>query len=271
MSQINEYKPQDATTNPSLILAAAQLPENEDLVNSIIKQSLRGQILSKTSLLEISDRLTVEFGTKILSIVPGYVSTEVDPRLSFNTEKTIKRAERLIELYKEKNVDTSRVLIKIASTWEGIKAAKVLQSQLIQCNLTLVFNIYQAVACAEAGATLISPFVGRILDWHKKNTGKSYNGADDPGVRSVSEIFQYFKKQEYKTIVMGASFRSAGEIIHLAGCDRLTIAPSLLKVLDGMDAKITTNINDLTFKHKKIPTLDQKKVRWFLNQDAMAT
>ena len=234
---IKQFKPQDATTNPSLLLLACNMKEYDSLINEAIEYGL---IKSKSKnpsaddaqlVTDICDKLAVIFGTKILEIVPGYVSTEVDARLSFDTEETIKKAYKIIGMYKDVGVSKDRILIKIASTWEGIQAAKKLQKEGIQWNLTLLFNFHQALACAQAGVTLISPFVGRILDWYKASTGKDYKPEEEPGVLSVSKIFNYYKKFGHKTYVMGASFRNAGEIIHLAGCDRLTIAPKLLEEL----------------------------------------
>ena len=275
LQQIKQFTPIDATTNPSLLLSAAQLPENESLVHNLIRLEIKDSLsLSKQDLKRIYDRLSVEFGKQILEMVPGYVSTEVDPRLSFDTLATVKRAEEIIEMYRVLGAPKERVLIKIASTWEGIKAARLLEAKGIKCNMTLIFNFYQAVTCAQAGVTLISPFVGRIMDWHKKSTGKEYTGAEDPGVRSVSEIYRYFKKYEYKTIVMGASFRNTDEILELAGCDKLTISPALLKELDAMEIAVERKLNPVvldSYKCKHVNTVSQKVFRWHLNQDPMAT
>lgn len=278
-NQIKEYSPEDATTNPSLILSAAQKPEYKILVHKVIASEIsqKGQgktSLTKADLTRICDKLAVEFGSEILKIIPGYVSTEVDPRLSFNTKATIRRAESIMKYYEEKGIPSTRVLIKIASTWEGIKAAKYLQTKNFNCNMTLIFNYYQAISCAQVKATLISPFVGRILDWHKKNSGKEFSGAEDPGVRSVSEIYNYFKKFNYSTVVMGASFRNIGEIIELAGCDKLTISPGLLKELDGTESGLEWKLNaknSAEMKIKKEPAITQKRFRWLMNQDPMAT
>jgi transaldolase len=234
INSIQKYKPRDATTNPSLITTAAQMPEYAPVVDEALgwaKQQAGGQGTEAVIDLAI-DRLAVEFGLRILKIVPGRVSTEVDARLSHDTDGTIKKARYLIDLYKKAGIGPERVLIKIAATWEGIRAAEVLEKEGIHCNLTLVFGKHQAIACAEAGVRLISPFVGRILDWYKKSTGKeSYPAAEDPGVVSVTEIYNYFKKHGHKTEVMGASFRNTDEIIELAGCDLLTISPQLLEKL----------------------------------------
>ncbi len=229
---IEKFKPQDATTNPSLITAAAQMPEYQEIVNQTLLQAQKdaGRGASQKDVAALAfDRLAVSFGLKILQIIPGRVSTEVDARLSYNTEATVAKARDLIAQYKAAGVSRDRVLIKIAATWEGIRAAEILEKEGIHCNLTLLFGLHQAIACAEAGVTLISPFVGRILDWYKKETGRdSYPSAEDPGVLSVTTIYNYYKKFGYKTEVMGASFRNIGEIIELAGCDLLTISPALL-------------------------------------------
>ena len=220
---------------------------------------------------EITDLLSVELGTQISKLVPGYISTEVDPRLSFNPIATVKRAEKLIEMYKQRGVQSDRVLVKIASTWEGIQASKVLQAKGINCNMTLIFNKAQAIACAEAGAKLISPFVGRILDWHKKNNGKEYLPHEDPGVKSVREIYAYFKKHQIETLVMGASFRSAGEVLELAGCDKLTISPALLEELEASSSEVAQKLKPDMEGGKKEPKMTQKRFRWAMNEDPMAT
>mmetsp|Transcript_18593 Transcript_18593/g.27457 ORF Transcript_18593/g.27457 Transcript_18593/m.27457 type:complete len:336 (+) Transcript_18593:50-1057(+) len=277
---IKEYEPTDATTNPSLIYKAAILDEYSDLVENAIQygkeknQEMNGMEKDDKRLVSmILDKLAVNFGAEISKIVPGYVSTEVDARLSFDMQGTIEKARHLISLYMEMGIDKSRILIKVASTWEGIQAAKVLESEGITCNCTLLFSLAQAIAAAEANATLISPFVGRILDWHKKNSGKeSYERFEDPGVVSVSSIYNYYKKFGYKTIVMGASFRNTDEIIALAGCDRLTISPSLLQKLKNSTEKVEKILSPDGGKYegKKI-SLDEKAFRWMLNSDAMAT
>ncbi|HEY9906298.1 MAG TPA: transaldolase [Thermosynechococcaceae cyanobacterium] len=231
---IKKFTPRDTTTNPSLITAAAQMPEYQEIVDDTLLQAKKdaGEGADRQAIVTLAfDRLAVAFGKKILEIVPKRVSTEVDARLSYDTEATIAKAHYLISEYEKAGVSRDRILIKIASTWEGIKAAEVLEKEGIHCNLTLLFGIHQAIACADAGATLISPFVGRILDWYKKETGQDYTGADDPGVQSVTTIYNYYKKFGYKTEVMGASFRNIGEIIELAGCDLLTISPKLLAEL----------------------------------------
>ncbi len=234
INSIKKYKPTDATTNPSLIETAAQMPEYQSIVDDVLSQareSLGEDADDKEVAAAAFKTLAVAFGRKILEIVPGRVSTEVDARLSYDREKTKEQAHEIIKQYDQAGIGRDRVLIKIASTWEGIQAAKTLEEEGIHCNLTLLFGMHQAVACAEAKVTLISPFVGRILDWYKKDTGKDYEPQDDPGVQSVHEIYHYYKKFDYKTIVMGASFRNIGEIEELAGCDYLTIAPKLLEEL----------------------------------------
>lgn len=243
---IEKFTPRDATTNPSLITAAAQMPEYQEIVDQTLKKAKEDAGASATdqSIVTLAfDRLAVAFGLKILEIVPQRVSTEVDARLSYDTEATIEKGRSLIAQYEAAGISRERVLIKIASTWEGIKAAEVLEQEGIHCNLTLLFGIHQAIACAEAGATLISPFVGRILDWYKKDTGKDYVGADDPGVQSVTRIYNYYKKFGYKTEVMGASFRNIGEIIELAGCDLLTISPALLGELQSSTAELVRKLD----------------------------
>lgn len=261
------YQPQDATTNPSLILQAAGKPEYRHLVEQAVTE------LKGASLDDILDRILILFGLEILKIVPGRVSTEVDARLSFDTAGTVVKARQLIAAYEKEGHSRDRVLIKIASTWEGIKAAEVLEKEGIHCNLTLLFSFAQAVACAEAGVQLISPFVGRILDWYKANSGKDYDGESDPGVLSVRKIYNYYKKFGYRTEVMGASFRNKGEILALAGCDLLTISPALLGELqqssDPVIPKMTPSEaakSDFTKLH-----LDEKTFRFLLNEDAMAT
>ena len=238
---IKTFTPRDATTNPSLITAAAQMPQYQTIVDETLKKA-RTELGSSANPTEVAtlafDRLAVAFGIKILEIVPKRVSTEVDARLSYDTEATIEKGRFLISEYEAAGISRERVLIKIASTWEGIKAAEVLEKEGIHCNLTLLFGLHQAIACAEAGATLISPFVGRILDWHKKNTGKTYTPQEDPGVLSVTKIYNYYKKFGYKTEVMGASFRNIGEITELAGCDLLTISPNLLAELQSTEADL---------------------------------
>jgi len=270
------YKPQDATTNPTLLLAAANKPQYAHLVDVAIKHGKsKGGSLHEQACLAM-DRLLVEFWKEILSIIPGRVSTEVDARLSFDPEATKKKAREIIALYKSVGIDKDRVLIKIASTWEGIQAARELeQSDGIHCNLTLMFGFAQAVACAEAGVTLVSPFVGRILDWYKKATGKDYEGDDDPGVQSVKQIFNYFKQHHYKTIVMGASFRNVGEIRALAGIDFLTISPKLLEELKDSTEPVPKKLDSQrAAQDEPIPKVsyvnNEPEFRWALLQDTMA-
>lgn len=267
------YQPQDATTNPSLILQAAAKPEYRHLVEQAVAEQKATGLTGAALTEAILDRILILFGLEILKIVPGRVSTEVDARLSFDTEATIAKARQLIEAYENEGHSRVRILIKIAATWEGIKAAEVLEQEGIHCNLTLLFSFAQAVACAEAGVQLISPFVGRILDWHKAATGKDYQGEDDPGVQSVRAIYNYYKKFGYKTEVMGASFRNKGEILALAGCDLLTISPGLLAELQTSTDPVIPHLTPAE-AHKsdfeKI-SLDEKTFRFMLNEDAMAT
>ncbi|XP_038620261.1 transaldolase [Tachyglossus aculeatus] len=271
---IEEYKPQDATTNPSLILAAAQMPAYQKLVDDAMDYGKKLGGSQEEQIKNASDKLFVLFGAEILKKIPGRVSTEVDARLSFDKDEMVKRARRLIDLYKEAGIGKDRILIKLSSTWEGIQAGKTLEEEHgIHCNMTLLFSFAQAVACAEAGVTLISPFVGRILDWHVANSDKkSYEPSEDPGVLSVTKIYNYYKKFGYKTIVMGASFRNTGEIKALTGCDYLTISPKLLGELLKDSAKLTPALtvkeaqaSDLEKVH-----LDEKAFRWQHNEDQMA-
>jgi len=246
INSIEQYKPQDATTNPSLIGAAAGMPAYQSIVDDVLKQareSAGSEATDKDVATMAFKTLAVAFGRKILEIVPGRVSTEVDARLSYDTEGSLETARDIIAQYEQAGVSRERVLIKLASTWEGIKAAEILEQEGIHCNLTLLFGIHQAIACAEAKVTLISPFVGRILDWYKKDTGKDYTGAEDPGVQSVTTIYNYYKKFGYKTVVMGASFRNTGEIIELAGCDLLTIAPKLLGELMATEGTLERKLD----------------------------
>jgi len=267
------YEPQDATTNPSLILKALQKEAYAGVLDDAIQSASDSPASGEAQVDRVIDHLLVGFGLKILEIVPGRVSTEVDARLSFDTEATVEKARELIALYEDAGIDRKRVLIKIASTWEGIRAAEILQKEGIRCNMTLLFSLAQAVACAEAGAQLISPFVGRILDWYKANTDETYDRSNDPGVASVKEIFTYYKKFDYPTEVMGASFRNIGEILELAGCDLLTISPDLLEELKGMDEAAEQKLDASAAKEADIERLDvsEKSFRWLMNEDAMAT
>jgi len=267
-ASMKQYAPQDATTNPSLILKAAGMTDYTWLLDQALQDSGSGAAPDI-----IIDRLLVLFGLEILKIVPGRVSTEVDARLSFDTSGTVAKAREIIGLYEKAGVSRDRVLIKIASTWEGIKAAEALERDGIHCNLTLLFSFAQAVACAEAKVQLISPFVGRILDWYKKNTGKTYNSTEDPGVQSVSEIYTYYKKFGHQTEVMGASFRNKAEILELAGCDLLTIAPALLGELQASDEPVTRKLDATKAASADVAqtSFDEKSFRFALNEDAMAT
>lgn len=269
---ITEHRPQDATTNPSLLFQAVQKPEYRHLLDDAIEHALKTPGDRDARADAGMDKLLVNFACEILKIVPGRVSTEVDARLSFDTEGTLAKARRLIDLYAKAGIDRKRVLIKIASTWEGIKAAEQLEREGIHCNLTLLFSFAQAVACAEAGVTLISPFVGRITDWYRKERGTDIPPADDPGVASVTRIYNYFKKFDYKTQVMGASFRSVDQVVRLAGCDLLTISPNLLEKMEKTPGEVARRLSvdaarasDATKIH-----LDEKTFRWMHNEDAMA-
>ncbi|HOO18645.1 MAG TPA: transaldolase [Paludibacteraceae bacterium] len=270
---IINYKPLDATTNPSLIFAASQQEKYQHLVFDAIQYAKKSYVDKSQQLKLALDKLSVNFGIKILEIVPGRVSTEVDARLSFDTMGTIQRARDLIALYEKEGISRERILIKIASTWEGIEAAKILEKEGIHCNLTLLFSLVQAIACAEARVTLISPFVGRILDWYKKE-GFSFNSpSEDPGVKSVVSIYNYYKKFDYPTQIMGASFRNIQQIIELAGCDLLTISPTLLKELEQTEGILERKLDPEKAKSSDIQriTIDEKIFRWMLNEDAMAT
>lgn len=267
---IKRYQPEDATTNPSLILKAAQIPEYAGLIDNAIAWAKAQSQDPATRLEDAADKLAVNIGVEILKLVPGRISTEVNARLSFDKDASIAKAQRLIQLYQQAGVDKSRILIKLAATWEGICAAKVLEQQGINCNLTLLFSFAQARACAEAGVFLISPFVGRILDWYKQSTGHDYPASQDPGVLSVSKIYDYYKQHGYSTVVMGASFRNTGEIIELAGCDRLTIGPSLLEELATSDVTITRKLSPTTETIAAPTPMTEAEFRWELNEDAMA-
>ncbi len=272
---IEKFKPRDATTNPSLITAAAQMPEYQGIVDETLLQAKQdaGSGATEAQIVALAfDRLAVAFGKKILEIVPQRVSTEVDARLSYDTEATLAKARDLMSQYEAAGIARERVLIKIASTWEGIRAAEVLEREGIHCNLTLLFGLHQAIACAEAGVTLISPFVGRILDWYKKSTGRDYTGAEDPGVQSVTKIYNYYKKFGYKTEIMGASFRNLGEIIELAGCDLLTISPSLLAQLQETTGDLSRKLDPATAATMAMEklTLDQATFDQMHAADPMA-
>lgn len=269
---MREHKPTDATTNPSLILKAL----SKDAYQPILQHTLASY--PDASPADTLDRILVDFGRRILDIVPGRVSTEVDARLSFDTEGTVARARRIIELYEEAGVDRKRILIKIASTWEGIAAARILEKEGITCNMTLLFSLVQAVVCADAGVTLISPFVGRIYDWHKKAAGSNWVEADnsaqnDPGVKSVTRIYQYYRRHGITTEIMGASFRNTGQVLALAGCDLLTISPELLGELGSSDGEVKARLDESLAANLDIPSIapEEKNFRFLLNEDAMAT
>ena len=270
---MKQYQPRDATTNPSLILAAASKPEYVHLVDKAVADRKNSGLTGAKRVEDIIDHVLVNFGMEILKIVPGRVSTETDARLSFDTKGSIAKAHQLIAIYEKNGLSRERVLIKIASTWEGIRAAEVLEREGIHCNLTLLFSFAQAVACAEAGVRLISPFVGRILDWYKAAMKRDYIGAEDPGVLSVTQIYNYYKKFGHKTEVMGASFRNKGEITELAGCDLLTISPALLGELAASTDPLVRKLDADAAKSLPLDrvTLDEKSFRFQLNEDAMAT
>lgn len=271
--EIKKYHPTDATTNPSLILAAATKPEYQFLIEEAIQWGKKNAPSPKNQMEAVIDKVFVNFGLEILKIVPGRVSTEVDARLSFDVKGSVEKARRLISLYEAAKIDRKRVLIKLASTWEGIKAAEILEKEGIHCNMTLMFSIGQAIGCADAHATLISPFVGRILDWYKKSEGKeSYPPAEDPGVISVTQIYNYYKKFGIKTQIMGASFRNADEITELAGCDLLTIAPKLLEELQNAQGNVPKKLDAEAAKKINIDKidLDEKTFRWMLCDNPMA-
>jgi transaldolase len=270
---IKEFKPQDATTNPSLVYAATQKQQYAHLIEQVLADRKKSDLSGHEQIEDICDHLLVQFGCDILEIVPGRVSTETDARLSFDVEGSINKARRLIQLYEERKISRERVLIKIASTWEGLNAAEQLQKEGIRCNLTLMFSLPQAVRAAEAKVQLISPFVGRIYDWYKKENKRDYTGSEDPGVQSVNEIYTYYKKFDIATEVMGASFRNTGQILELAGCDCLTISPELMEQLSKSMDPVERKLDPERVKQAKIDKLelDERKFRWLLNEDAMAT
>ena len=271
---IKNYKPQDATTNPSLILKASQNKQYAKLIDSAAEFAKKHETDKSKQLDLAMDRVAVNFGLEILEIVPGRVSTEVDARLSFDTEKTVNKARHIINMYEKEGATRDKILIKIASTWEGIQAAKIIKADGIHCNMTLLFSKAQAIACAEGGLQLISPFVGRIHDWYKKEWDvDSISADDDPGVKSVTEIFTYYKKFGYDTEVMGASFRNTGEILKLAGCDLLTISPDLLKEMEEMEVEVKQQLSVEAAKKSDVEKIDvdEKTFRWMMNENAMAT
>jgi transaldolase len=270
---IREFKPQDATTNPSLIYAATQEKQYAHLLDEVIVDQKKSGLTNAAQIEDIIDHLLVRFGSEFLKIIPGRVSTETDARFSFDVEGAMKKARRLVDLYEKQGIGRERVLIKIASTWEGIMAAEHLQKEGIKCNMTLLFSLVQAVRSAEAKVQLISPFVGRIYDWYKAANKRDYSGAEDPGVQSVQEIYTYYKKFGYKTEVLGASFRNVGQILELTGCDLLTISPELMKELSESQAPVERKLNREKAESAKIDKLelDEKRFRYLLNEDAMAT
>jgi len=271
VDSIKALNPVDATTNPSLILQAAKLPQYKHLIDDAISKS---SVNGEADIDDVCDQLIVNFGCEILKHVPGRISSEVDAKLSFDTEASIEKGRKLIALYEKAGISKDRVLIKLASTWQGIKAAEQLEKEGIACNLTLLFSMAQAVACAEANVTLISPFVGRILDWYKAKEGKEFIGGDDPGVISVTRIFEYYKAHGYNTVVMGASFRNTSEIIELAGCDLLTISPALLTQLQQTEGSLDTKLDATKIKSQSrdaITALTESSFAWQHNEDAMAT
>jgi transaldolase len=268
---IRRHQPQDATTNPSLLLKAASLPEYVPLIEDAVAWAKSQSNVREQQARDAMDKLAVGVGVEVLKSIPGRISTEVDARLSFDTAATIAKARRLIGLYNAAGIGNDHVLIKIASTWEGIRAAEVLECEGIHCNLTLMFGFAQACASAEAGATLISPFVGRILDWHKAKTGKDFTAEEDPGVLSVRRIYEHYKAHGYQTVVMGASFRNMGEIVALAGCDRLTIAPALLKELEATEGVLERKLADGGATKARPTPMNETEYRWLMNEDAMAT
>lgn len=269
---IAKFQPQDATTNPSLVLKAAALENYQQLLSDSVAWAKEQSENAEQQVIDAADKLSVLIGLEILKIIPGRISTEVDARLSFDTNASIEKAHKLMAMYNEAGISNDRILIKLASTWEGIKAAQELEKQGINCNLTLLFSFAQARACAEAGAYLISPFVGRILDWYKKDTGRTdYASNEDPGVVSVTSIYNYYKTQGYNTVVMGASFRNTGEILELAGCDRLTISPQLMDELDSNTETVVQKLKTAVTNPANKPPLTEAQFRWEMNQDAMAT
>jgi len=273
---MEKFRPQDATTNPSLITAAAQMPQYQPIVDGVLldaRKELGGGATDEAVAKLAFQRLAIAFGKKILAIVPGRVSTEVDARLSYDTKGTIAQARSIIAQYDKEGIGRDRILVKIASTWEGIRAAEVLEKEGIHCNLTLLFGLHQAIAAAEAGVTLISPFVGRILDWYKKDTGKDYQGAEDPGVQSVTKVYNYYKKFGFKTQIMGASFRNIGEIRELAGCDLLTISPQLLAELEATEGALPRKLDAEAARamHIERIVMDKDVFEWMHDADRMAT
>ncbi|MBY5945187.1 transaldolase [Photobacterium rosenbergii] len=267
---ISKYKPEDATTNPSLILKAAQIAEYAPLIEQAIAYAKAQSDNKEQQVQDTCDMLAVNIGKEILNVIPGRISTEVDARLSYDTEGSIAKARQLIKMYNDAGITNDRILIKLASTWEGIRAAEVLEKEGINCNLTLLFSFAQARACAEAGVYLISPFVGRIMDWYKAKEGRDFEAAEDPGVISVTSIYNYYKEHGYNTVVMGASFRNTGEILELAGCDRLTISPQLLQELEDAQGEVVQKLTPATELKERPAAMTHAEFLWDHNQDAMA-
>ncbi|OOE96749.1 transaldolase [Salinivibrio sp. IB643] len=267
---IKKYQPQDATTNPSLILKAAQIKEYAPLIDEAIAYAKSHSSDVDQQVADTCDRLAVNIGKEILNVIPGRISTEVDARLSYDTDASVAKARKLISMYNEAGISNDRILIKLASTWEGIRAAEILEKEGINCNLTLLFSFAQARACAEAGAYLISPFVGRIMDWYKAKEGRDFEPAEDPGVKSVTTIYNYYKAHGYDTVVMGASFRNAGEILELAGCDRLTISPQLLQELSDTEGDMPVKLKDTGATEQRPAAMTHAEFLWEHNQDPMA-
>ncbi|MCA2016256.1 transaldolase [Vibrio tritonius] len=267
---IKKYQPEDATTNPSLILKAAQIAEYAPYIDQAVKAAKELSTDKAQQLEDACDMLAVNIGKEILKTIPGRISTEVDARLSYNTEASVEKARKLIKLYNDAGISNDRILIKLASTWEGIRAAEILEKEGINCNLTLLFSFAQARACAEAGVFLISPFVGRIMDWYKAKEGRDFTPSEDPGVLSVTKIYNYYKEHGYNTVVMGASFRNIGEILELAGCDRLTIAPALLKELEESEGVVEEKLKDSNGNAARPSAMTHAEFLWDHNQDPMA-
>ncbi|MDR9828066.1 transaldolase [Vibrio sp. FNV 38] len=267
---IKKYQPEDATTNPSLILKAAQIEEYSPLIDASIEYAKAQSNDKAQQVQDTCDMLNVNIGKEILNVVPGRISTEVDARLSYDTEGSVAKARQLIKMYNDAGITNDRILIKLASTWEGIRAAEILEKEGINCNLTLLFSFAQARACAEAGVFLISPFVGRIMDWYKAKEGRDFEASEDPGVISVSDIYNYYKEHGYKTVVMGASFRNIGEILELAGCDRLTIAPQLLADLEAAEGEVVEKLIDSNGAKERPAAMTHAEFLWDHNQDPMA-
>ena len=270
IDEISKYTPEDATTNPSLILKASKIPQYQKFIDQAIAYGKKQSNNKDQQLTDSGDMLAVTIGLEILKVVPGRISTEVDARLSFDTQASIAKARKLIKLYNDAGIANDRILIKIASTWEGIRASEVLEKEGINCNLTLLFSFAQARACAEAGAFLISPFVGRIMDWYKAKEGRTFAAAEDPGVLSVTDIYNYYKEHDYKTVVMGASFRGIGEILEIAGCDRLTIAPQLLQELEEAQGEVVRKLIPATEIKERPAAMTHAQFLWAHNQDPMA-